>query len=152
GRLGITSPHAEKLVRLRTLHLMRPGYSLNAEVTADGEPRSLSFLTARDTVVQITPEESGYQVSEDPARLDARVLMKSGEIRSSLFAASDAANIPDSIAIQLAEIFGGDVDFHRDLRKGDRFSVVYELLHYAGRPVKAGRVLAAEFVNNGKTF
>jgi murein DD-endopeptidase MepM/ murein hydrolase activator NlpD len=54
--------------------------------------------------------------------------------------------------MQLADVFGGDVDFHRDLRKGDRFTAVYELHHYAGRPVKAGRVLAAEFVNQGKTY
>jgi murein DD-endopeptidase MepM/ murein hydrolase activator NlpD len=54
--------------------------------------------------------------------------------------------------MQLADVFGGDIDFHRDLRKGDRFSVIYELHHFAGRPVRAGRVLAAEFTNQGKTF
>jgi murein DD-endopeptidase MepM/ murein hydrolase activator NlpD len=52
--------------------------------------------------------------------------------------------------MQLADIFGGDIDFHRDLRKGDRFSVVYESLTLNGRTVRAGRVLAAEFVNHGK--
>lgn len=152
SRLGIGSPHVERLVRLRTLHSMRPGYSLNAEVNAEGEPRSLSFLTGRDTVVQLIAEGSSYRVSEDPARLELQLMMKSGEIRSSLFAATDEAGIPDSVAMQLADVFGGDVDFHRDLRKGDRFTAVYEVHHYAGRPVKAGRVLAAEFVNQGKTY
>jgi len=47
--------------------------------------------------------------------------MRSGEIKTSLFAATDAAGIPDGVAVQLADIFGGDVDFHRDLRRGDRF-------------------------------
>ncbi|TMH73641.1 MAG: M23 family peptidase, partial [Betaproteobacteria bacterium] len=69
---------------------------------------------------------------------------------SSLFAATDAVGIPDSVAMQLADVFGGDIDFHRDLRKGDRFTVVYELYHLGGRPVRAGRLLAAEFVNQGK--
>ncbi len=78
--------------------------------------------------------------------------MKSGVVQSSLFAASDEAGIPDSVAMQLADIFGGDVDFHRDLRKGDRFTVVYELHHLAGRPIRAGRVLAAEFVSRGKAY
>ena len=78
--------------------------------------------------------------------------MKSGVIRSSLFAATDDASIPDSIAMQLGDVFSGDIDFHRDLRKGDRFSVIYELHYLGGRPVRAGRVLAAEFTNNGKTF
>jgi murein DD-endopeptidase MepM/ murein hydrolase activator NlpD len=78
--------------------------------------------------------------------------MKSGAIRTSLFAATDDAGIPDSVAMQLADVFGGDVDFHRDLRRGDRFAVIYELHHLAGRPVRAGRVLAAEFIGQGKTY
>ncbi|HLF23653.1 MAG TPA: M23 family metallopeptidase, partial [Burkholderiales bacterium] len=78
--------------------------------------------------------------------------MKSGVIRSSLFAATDAAGIPDGIGMQIAEIFGGDVDFYRDLRKGDRFAVTYEEYRFTGLPVRTGRVLAAEFVNAGKTY
>jgi len=61
-------------------------------------------------------------------------------------------NLPDAVAIQLADIFSGDVDFHKDLRKGDRFSVIYESLVHAGETVRPGRILAAEFVNQGKTF
>jgi murein DD-endopeptidase MepM/ murein hydrolase activator NlpD len=56
------------------------------------------------------------------------------------------------VAMQLADVFGGDIDFHRDLRKGDQFTVVYELHHLAGRPVRAGRVLAAEFTSQGKSY
>jgi murein DD-endopeptidase MepM/ murein hydrolase activator NlpD len=52
----------------------------------------------------------------------------------------------------MADIFGGDIDFHRDLRKGDRFSIVYEMLFSQGQPVRSGRILAAEFINDGKTF
>jgi len=78
--------------------------------------------------------------------------MRASTIRSSLFAASDAAGIPDGIAMQLADVFAGDVDFYRDLRKGDRFSVVYEVHTLAGRPVRSGRLLAAEFVNQGRTL
>ena len=62
--------------------------------------------------------------------------------------------IPDAVATQLAEIFATDIDF-RALRKGDRFSVVYETLDADGEPItwgRTGRVLAAEFVNNGKTY
>jgi murein DD-endopeptidase MepM/ murein hydrolase activator NlpD len=78
--------------------------------------------------------------------------MKAGVIRTSLFAAADAADVPDAVAIQLADVFGGEIDFHRDLRKGDRFAVVYEVHAFAGRPVRAGRVLAAEFVNQGRSY
>src|SRR5690606_36245927 len=81
--------------------------------------------------------------------LSASTQLASGTIRSSLFAATDAINLPDSVAIQLAEIFSSDIDFRRDLREGDRFSVVFERLEADGEPMRAGRVLSAEFVNKG---
>ena len=54
--------------------------------------------------------------------------------------------------MQVAEIFSADIDFHRALRKGDRFSITYEALEGDGEPLRSGRVMSAEFVNNGKTF
>jgi murein DD-endopeptidase MepM/ murein hydrolase activator NlpD len=78
----------------------------------------------------------------------------SGTISSSLFAAADDVGLPDAVATQLAEIFSGDIDFHRQLRKGDTFSLVYEALTADGEPAPwdsgAGRVLAAEFINAGR--
>ena len=152
SRLGIAEEHFSGLARLGALQALRPGYYVTADVSPEGKLLSLSFLSARDTLVQIAPQAEGFRVTEERAALYTQLAMKSSVIASSLFAASDAAGIPDSVAIQLADIFGGDVDFHRDLRKGDQFTVVYELHHLAGRPVRAGRVLAAEFVNQGKAY
>src|SRR5437899_5952446 len=150
SRLGIEEAQVARLVRLRVLQTLRPGSLVNAEVRADGVPISLSFLGGRDTVVPIAPERESYRVSEERALPETRIDMKSSVIRSSLFAAADAAGIPDNVAMQLGEVFGGDIDFHRDLRKGDRFTVVYEVHHLAGRPVRPGRVLAAAFVHQGR--
>jgi murein DD-endopeptidase MepM/ murein hydrolase activator NlpD len=152
SRLGIAETQLQRLSRVRALQQLRPGWHVRAEVNADGAPLALSFLTGRDTLVQIAPEGEGYRVTDERAALYTQIAMKASIVRSSLFAATDDAGIPDSIAMQVADIFGGDIDFHRDLRKGDRFSVVYELHHLAGRPVRAGRVLAAEFTNHGKTY
>jgi murein DD-endopeptidase MepM/ murein hydrolase activator NlpD len=77
-------------------------------------------------------------------------MMSSGSIRSSLFAATDVAGLSDAVAIQIADIFSTDIDFHRDLRRDDRFTVVYEMFYDQGAPVRSGRLLAAEFVNQGK--
>ena len=86
--------------------------------------------------------------------LATQVRLGSGTIRTSLFAATDDALLPDVVAAQLAEMFATEVDFHRELRKGDTFSVVYEALTADGEVIAwnegAGRVLAAEFVNNGR--
>ena len=119
-RLGIEAPHATRLAKLRTLQQLRPGTHVSAEVSADGEPLALSFLSGRDTLVKIAAEANGqFRVTDDRAQLYTRVAMKSGVVQSSLFAAADEAGIPDGIAMQLGDVFGGDIDFHRDLRKGD---------------------------------
>jgi murein DD-endopeptidase MepM/ murein hydrolase activator NlpD len=88
----------------------------------------------------------------ETAPYTASTQLAGGIIRSSLFAATDDARIPDAVAVQIAEIFSGDIDFHRALRKGDRFSVVYETLEADGEAMRTGRVLSAEFVNSGKTL
>ena len=92
----------------------------------------------------------------ETAPLASQVRMGSGTVSSSLFAATDEARIPDNVATQLAEVFATDLDFHRQLRKGDTFSVIYEALTADGEPITwgtaAGRVLAADFVNNGRTY
>ena len=154
SRLGIGEADVKLLARLRALQALRPGYHVTADVTSEGKPLSISFLSGRDTLVQIAPREEGegYNVSEERAALYTQVAMKSGVIQSSLFAATDAAGIPDSVAMQLADVFGGDIDFHRDLRKRDQFKVVYELHHLAGRPVRGGKVLAAEFITQDRTL
>jgi murein DD-endopeptidase MepM/ murein hydrolase activator NlpD len=152
SRLGISDSHIARLARMRALHALRPGFFVTAEVSSEGELRSLSYLTGRDTLVQVIAEGEELRASEERAPLEIRTAMKSAVVRSSLFAAADAADIPDSVAMQLADVFGGDVDFHRDLRKGDRFTVVYEMHYLRGRPVRAGRMQAAEFVNQGKTY
>jgi murein DD-endopeptidase MepM/ murein hydrolase activator NlpD len=93
----------------------------------------------------------GFSSELQTAPMQVSNRLASGSIESSLFAATDAAGLPDGIASQLAEIFSGDIDFRRALRKGDRFNVVYESLEADGEPLKTGRVLSAEFVNAGRS-
>ena len=92
----------------------------------------------------------------ESAPLQTQVRLGSGTIRSSLFAAADEARIPDTISIQIAEMFSNEIDFHRELRTGDTFSVVYEALTADGEPITwnngTGRVLAAEFINAGHSY
>ncbi len=153
GRLGVAPEQSVRLLKLRGLHQVHPGSTVRAEVEVDGTPKSISFLIGRDKLLQVLPDGDGsYKAAEYPAPLEPAVAMKSGVIRTSLFAATDAAGIPDAIGMQLADIFGGDVDFYHGLRRGDRFSVVYEEQRLAGMPVRSGRVLAAEFVNDGRTY
>ncbi len=152
SRMGVSQDDTQSLLRSRSapLRTLRTGMTVVAEVTAEGALQSLSYILGKDTMVTVSRAAEGFTASESRAEFQAHTTLKSGTIRSSLFAAADAAGLPDSIATQIAEIFAGDIDFHRDLRKNDRFSVVYEMLYLDGRAARAGRVLAAEFVNAGK--
>lgn len=133
---------------------LSPGKNLTARTGAQGELQTLIFPLngGKDQALVVERQREGFSASEQALPMETQVVMKAAEIRYSLFGASDAAGIPDTIATQLADIFGGDIDFHRDLRKGDRFAVIYESVNYLGRPVRSGRILAAEFVNNGKIY
>lgn len=132
---------------------LRPGKVVTARTDEHGELQALHFpVTGKDSLISIR-REGGKLIAEERApALEPRIFMRSGEIRYSLFGATDAAGIPDAIATQLAEIFGGDIDFHRDLRKGDRFNIVFEMLYQRGQPIKSGRILAAEFTNERKSY
>lgn len=137
---------------MRPFRLLLPGTTVQVKVDQTGKLRSLWYLTDRDTVLSLDRIGEGFQTLEQEAELTRGVEMKSGEISTSLFAATDAAGIPDGVATQLADIFGGEIDFHRDLRRGDRFGVVFETVRFDGRAVRSGRVLAAEFSSRKQTY
>jgi murein DD-endopeptidase MepM/ murein hydrolase activator NlpD len=147
---------AERLLRsregTRPFRLLRPGTTVQATTADDGSLLSMWFIGGREQLLSIERAETGFNASEQPVELTRHVQMKSGEIKSSLFAATDAAGVSDSVAMQIADIFSGDIDFHRDLRRGDKFTVVFEMFDHLGRPVKSGRVLATEFVNQNKSY
>jgi murein DD-endopeptidase MepM/ murein hydrolase activator NlpD len=155
ARLGVDDADAGRFLRTsaeaRPLRQLVPGRVVRAQMTDEGQLVELRYVNGGTTVL-VTVEDERFLVTEQQAALERRIEMKAGEIRSSLFAAADAAQVSEGVAIQLAEIFSSDIDFHRDLRRGDRFIVVYEAFYHAGEPVRAGRVLAAEFVNQGKRY
>lgn len=149
-RVGVAPEDLRPLLRMTALRFLRPGRVVNAEIDAEGRLLRLSFLTARETQMVVERADEGFRARQVEAPLRTEVMVRVGTIESSLFAAADAAGLPDAVALQIADIFAGDVDFHRELRRGDQFAVVYEQYFLGGREVHAGRVLAAQFVNRGR--
>jgi murein DD-endopeptidase MepM/ murein hydrolase activator NlpD len=159
SRLGVADGTAHELLRSSAaaapiFRQLSPGKTVTARIGPNGALQSLLFPLngSADKMLRVERAEQNFRISEEPLQLDVRVVIKTAEIRHSLFGATDVAGIPDAVATGLADVFGGDIDFHRDLRKGDRFSVIYETLSHQGRLIRTGRILAAEFVNNGKTY
>ena len=160
-RLNIDDASAAAFLRsdsnARTLILSRAGRTVTAETSDDQRLLKLSMRWATDDDTQfkrlvIVRNGDAFTSRIESAPYTVSTRMASGNIKSSLFAATDEANIPDAVAVQIANIFSGDIDFHRSLRTGDRFSVFYETLEADGEAIKTGKVLSTEFVNNGKTF
>lgn len=170
ARLGVDDADAAAFIRndplAATVLQGRIGKSVKASVE-DGRVRELVVRGPADTTSDIDthftrltiereggPDAARFVVRKEVVALDRRAQMASGTIQSSLYAAADDARLPDGVTNQLAEIFGTDIDFRRELRKGDAFSVLYDALLADGEPVTwgnvSGRVLAARFINKDK--
>ena len=127
-----------------------PGHTLEIKTNLDGRLLHLEYEVDHETILVAGLTHSGYQVATQKLILQNHQVLKSDIIVDSLFGATDDAGIPDQIALQIADIFSSEIDFHDDLRPGDYFNVVYEAFYNAGEMMKLGNVLAVEFVNQGK--
>ena len=142
-----------KMVQLRT-----DAQGRVAELVARYPTEASQQAATHFTRLLVSRAEGSIQARTETVPLESQVRLGSGTISSSLFAATDEARIPDAVASQMAEMFSAEIDFHRELRKGDSFTVIYETLTADGEPITwasggeaTGRVLAAEFNNNGRT-
>ncbi len=160
ARVGVTDADAARFLR-RDAQARNALFSRTGRIVAAQADDGQKLLTLRTYWVEkpdsrefrrlvVEKTEDGFVSRVETAPLQVGQRVASGVIRSSLFAAADEVNLPDSVTYQLADIFGAVINFHKSLRKGDRFSVVYETLEADGEPIRAGRVLSAEFVNRGE--
>jgi murein DD-endopeptidase MepM/ murein hydrolase activator NlpD len=168
-RLGIVDAELDAFLQAdptsRKLWQGRPGKLVSAATDDNGRLTELvaRYPAERDdqfsthfTRLTLARGEHGFASKLETVPFGTTTRLGTGTVRTSLFAATDEANVPDPVATQMAEMFSTDIDFHRELRKGDTFSVVYEALTADGEPVPwnqgSGRVLAAEFVNAGHAY
>lgn len=134
------------------LRQLAVGKEVQAETDANGALLALRYPGYNGNQVVVEKNGDSFKTRTLPALTEKRVQIRTGEIKTNLFAATDEVGLPDPAANQLADIFGGDIDFHRDLRKGDKFTVIYEMNYINGEPARTGRILSAEFVNHGHAF
>jgi murein DD-endopeptidase MepM/ murein hydrolase activator NlpD len=156
-RLGVHDAKAMEFLRTdatgRTIfRQLVPGRMLQAETNGEGDLLGLRYFMSPSSLLEVARAEAGFSAAQRAVADTPRLVYKSATIRSSLFAATDAAGIPDAIAMQIAKVFATDIDFHVDLRRGDRLSVVYEMIYDSGELVAPGKILAAEFVNDGREY
>lgn len=132
---------------------IRPGQSIAILLDDDKNLVSLKYQPDLTQTLVIKSMQDGSFSSEllhHP--LDAIPVFKSGTISSSLFLAAAENDISENVIMELAGIFGWDIDFSLDIRKGDRFGIVYNELYKDGVKIRDGKILAAEFINQGNKF
>lgn len=135
---------AEKLQHLYV------GETLAFGTSPDGELEEVRLERNRLESLVIERTDNGYAGETVMREPEPRVAFASGEIEGSLYLAGREAGLDDRITMELAGIYGWDIDFVYDVRKGDTFEVVYEELYLDGEKIDNGKIIAARFVNRGR--
>ena len=135
----------------RALDIVRPG-DIITFTHIDGALQTLNRQISNTLTLSVARSDDGFAVNYIENPLETEIVGRRARITSSLFAAGQAAGMSSETIMTLAnQIFGWDIDFALDIRDGDEFSVLYEQKYQDGSYVNDGRVLAAEFMNQGKT-
>ena len=135
----------------RALSNLRPGEALTLVLAQDRLQR-LHYRPQDGDELNITRTPDGLQTNVVQHHYEHRLFYAGGSIQNSLFIDGQRAGLSDRLIMQLAEIFGWDIDFALDLRPGDHFTVVYDSLYENGIRVREGNIVAAEFINQGRSF
>jgi len=157
AKKGISSTTTHQIARLndqtKKLRYIKPGQEIQLLLDNDRKLRQMKYIPdiTRTLLIQRTEDQS-FSSQIINYQLDAYPVYREGKIENSLFEAAANADIPEDVIMDLVAIFGWDIDFSLDIRSGDRFGIVYEELFKDDIKIRNGRILSAEFINNGKTY
>lgn len=154
-RLGLSPRLLHEVVNLdeRTDSLvdLRPGDEIAFDIDGDG----LKVLRTEfddEHWLFVERAETGLASRLEPRNLEVRIAEVEAEINSSLFNAGKNAGLSDNMILRLAGIFGWDIDFALDIRRGDRFALVFEEIYRDDQFLRQGAILGARFINQGESF
>lgn len=144
------SAAAQKTFNLRRV---RAGNTITVGRSVQGELREIDYTIDADSLLKIVPREAGYSAEIQEIPTKTRVVSVSGHVDDSLFNAVEDAGESPELALRMAQIFGYDLDFYTDPRKGDSFRVIVEKKSYRnGTLAGYGKIFAAEYENDGKKY
>ena len=157
SKKGISSTTTHKIATLneqtRKLRYIQPGDEIKLLLNEQRQLRQMKYIPdiTRTLLIQRN-EDQAFTSQIINYQLDAYPVYREGVIDSSLFEAAANADIPEDVIMDLVAIFGWDIDFSLDIRSGDRFGIVYEELYKDDVKIRNGRILSAEFINDGKIY
>jgi len=155
-KVGLSDQDIYKITRLgkdaKALTRIAPGQEFEITVSADKKLEKIVYTISKTRSLKIQNHKGKLTVMNESRDYETRVTYAKGVINSSLFETANDAGLSDNLTMDLAYIFGWDIDFALDIRQGDSFVVMYEELFLDGEKVEDGNILAAEFINQGKSF
>ena len=137
---------AKKLTRIK------PGQTFTIALDKDNQVNALEFAISKVETLIVKRNDDKFTAHIETRDVDIVQQFTTATINNSLFSAGQKAGLNSAMIMKLAHIFGWDIDFALDIRKGDSFAVLYEEKYINGEKIGYGNILSAEFVNNGKLF
>ncbi|MFP6861284.1 peptidoglycan DD-metalloendopeptidase family protein [Pseudomonas sp.] len=141
-----SSKEAKQLTRLKV------GQALEFKLSADGQLESLHSKLSDLESIALTKSDNGFSFKRELVKPEVQTSYSHGVIKSSLFLSAKRAGLSHSLTMDLANVFGYDIDFAMDIREGDEFELIYEKKVVDGKQVGTGNILSARFTNRGKTY
>lgn len=158
-RVGLSARDVYNVAQLgkdiKPLLNLKPGQTLRFDLKQQQDSTSLQklqLILSPIKTLEVTSTQDGFNVDTINKEYDIQQVVTSGTIKSSLFGAGIDAGLSNNLIMQLAHIFGWDIDFALDLREGDQFKLIYTENYLDDKKVSDGVIQAAEFTNHGKTY
>jgi murein DD-endopeptidase MepM/ murein hydrolase activator NlpD len=155
-RLGLTPQQLHNLLAqggaAHNLKNIYPGQTFSVLISAERGLEKLTYRIDELSTLEVTRNGDDFEISTSHRTPERHVNNASGTITSSLFEDGQKAGMSDRLIMELANIFGWDIDFALDIRSGDQFTVLYEELFLDGESIGNGEIIAAEFINRGKAY
>lgn len=156
GRMGLNDRDIYELFdgnkSAKELRSIAPGQKLEFSLNEQGKLQELKYYKNNLDSLKFTRNETGFTIQQISLKPEVKRTYREGTINSSLFLAGKQAGLPNTLTMELANIFGYDVDFALDIQKGDQFKVLFEEQYLNNKKIGTGAILTAEFTNAGKTY
>lgn len=156
SKVGLSSNTLHEVINsskeAKGLSRLKVGQELQFQLSEDGQLESLHSQLSDLESVSLSKTDSGYNFKRELVKPDVHESYAHGVINSSLFVAAKRAGLSHNLTMDLANIFGYDIDFAMDIREGDEFEVIYQNKKVGDKTVGTGNILSARFTNRGKTY
>ena len=131
---------------------IKVGQTVSFGYSQDNQFQQLRFSPSKTRQLVVSLQDEQWQAQIISENIETRIAHATGEINDSLFLSGSKAGLSDNTIMEMAAIFGWDIDFALDIRKGDQFTVIYETKYLDGEKIGDGNIIAAEFINQGKSY